>query len=75
MTGWRKVSGVCEYTETEKRTIRSWLKAGLKHSRLPSGMILIRLADIDDYLDKFAVTEAEGSKLDKIVHDVLKEAI
>lgn len=73
--GWAKVSGVCEYTETEKRTVRTWLKAGLKHSRLPSGMILIRLADVDDYLEKFAVAQNEGSKVDRIVADVLREVI
>ena len=73
MTGWRKVSGVCEYTETEKRTVYSWMRNGLKYSRLPSGRILIKLTDVDEFLRRFTVAENEQDKLDRIVSDVLKE--
>ena len=75
MTGWVKVSGASKYVQSEKRTIYSWMKDGLKYSRLPSGRVLIKLSDIDAYLEQFAITEAEGSKLDKIVTAVLREVI
>jgi excisionase family DNA binding protein len=49
------VAGAAEYAGVSVRTFRDWLKDGLKHSKLPSGTILIKPASIDEYLEQFEV--------------------
>jgi hypothetical protein len=43
---------------------------GLKHSKLPSGMILTKQSAIDEYIEKYEVKE---SQIDKIVDEVIKD--
>jgi hypothetical protein len=45
------------------------LKKGLKHSRLPSGTILVRFSDIDEFLESFAVND---DQVDEIVNEILE---
>lgn len=68
--GWAKVKQAARYAGISERTFRPWLKQGLKHSRLPSGTILIRFSDIDAFLEGFA---AEQSRVDEIVADICGE--
>ena len=53
-----------------ERTLRDWLKAGLRHSRLPSGSFLIKKIWLDEYIEGF---EATGNEVDTVVDDVCKE--
>ena len=70
MDGWGKIKRAASYAGVSERTMRDWLKAGgLRHSRLPSGTVLIQFKAIDDYLSRF---EADASQVDNIVKDVLK---
>ena len=46
------------------------MKKGLKHSRLPSGMIRVRYKDIDEYLAGYYVDEK--NIIDEIVDEVIK---
>ena len=66
--GWGKVKQAARYAGVGERTFRDFLKKGLKHSRLPSGTILIRFTDIDAYLESFSVDE---SRVDRIVDAVM----
>ena len=50
--------------------MRDWLKDGLKHSRLPTGTVLIKIAWLDDYLESFAGKE---DQVDKIVNETLRD--
>ena len=68
--GWGKVKTSANYCDTGERTFRDYLNNGLKHSRLPSGTILVKFSDIDAYLEKFAV---QANVTDKIVNDVMKD--
>ena len=43
---------------------------GLKHSRLPSGTVLVKFADIDRFLDRYEVSE---NRVDKVVAEIEKE--
>lgn len=70
MTGWAKPKTAAKYAGISVRTLREWLKTGLKHSRLPGGRILIRYSWIDEFLEKFA---REGSEVDRIVEEVMEE--
>ena len=70
--GWGKINDGAEYAGVSPRTFRSWLKQGHKHSRLPSGRILIKFEDIDDFLDQFEVREPNNSqKLDDLVDEIV----
>jgi excisionase family DNA binding protein len=69
MSGFCKIKKAAEYTGISERTLRDWLKDGLKHSRLPSGTILIKYSWIDEYLESFAAKE---DQVDKIVNETLR---
>ena len=68
MSGWGKIKQAAEYSGMSERTVRDWLKSGLKCSRLPSGTVLIKYAWIDAYLEAFAAKE---DQVDKIVNETL----
>jgi excisionase family DNA binding protein len=71
MEGWAKIRQAATYSGVSVRTFRPWLKKGLKHVRLPSGTILIKFSDIDDFLSKFAVNENEIEQLaDEIMQEI-----
>ncbi len=70
MDGWCKVKTGAEYGAVKEKTFRSWLKEGLKHSRLPSGRILIKYADIDEFLERFEISE---SAIDAAVDAILRD--
>ena len=57
MDQWLKVIKAAEFSGVSERTFRNWLKGGLKFSRLPSGHLLIRTTNIDEYLNQFETTE------------------
>jgi hypothetical protein len=67
--GWGRIKDGAKYSAVKERTFRDWLKAGLKHSRLPSGTILIRYSWIDEFLEKYEVNE---NQVDKIVDETMK---
>lgn len=68
MAGWAKIKTATSYAGVSQRTMRTWLKEGLKHSRLSSGMILIKYEWIDEYLESFGVSE---NQIDEIVDEVI----
>jgi hypothetical protein len=68
--GYTKVKGGAKYGGVSVRTFRGWLTAGLPHFRLSSGTILVAYSDIDAWLERF---RADGSKVDKIVDQVMSE--
>ena len=70
MTGWAKIKLAAEYAGIKDRTMRDWLKDGLKHSRLRSGTVLIKYEWLDAYLEGFAVKE---DQVDKIVSQTLRD--
>jgi len=70
MSGWSKIKSAAKYAGISERTMRDWLKDGLKHSRLPSGTVLIKYAWVDEYLEAFAVKE---DQVDKIVNETMRD--
>ncbi len=70
MTGWAKIKKAAEYSGISERTMRDWLKSGLKCSRLPSGTVLIKYEWLDAYLEAFAGKE---DQVDKIVNETLRD--
>ena len=70
MSGWSKIKPAAKYAGISERTMRDWLKDGLKHSRLPSGTVLIKYAWVDEYLETFA---AKQDQVDMIVNETLRD--
>lgn len=72
MRGWGKVKAAAQYAGISERTFRGWLKQGLKYSQLPSGTILVRFSDIDDFLARFSVND---DRINKLVENVCEELL
>jgi len=53
--GYAKVLQGARYSGVSYNTFRSWLRAGLPHFRLPSGITLVAYTDIDDWVSLFRV--------------------
>jgi hypothetical protein len=53
--GWLQVKSAAAYADVCERTMRSWLKKGLRHSRLPSRTILVKAEWLDEFLENFEV--------------------
>lgn len=73
MHGWGKVKSIAQYSGVSQRTLRNWIKQGLKHSRLPSGAILIQYSAVDQFLKGFEV-EPGSHKIDQIVDGILGQS-
>ena len=69
MEGWASVKNAAKYADVSVRTMREFLKKGLKHSRVSSGMIRIRYNDIDEF---FMPYQASENQIDRIVNGVLR---
>ena len=68
---WGGVRDACNYCGRSERTFRNWLQEGLIHSRLPTGRILVKFSDIDEFLKKYEVTENEVDQaVDKMLADM-----
>ena len=70
MTGWNRIKGAAAYAGVSERTVRSWMKKGLRYSRLESDTVLFSFSWIDQYLKRFEVNE---NIADAIVNEALRE--
>ena len=70
MNGWVKVKEAARYAGISERTLEDWLKNGLRYAQLPSGLRLIKLSWIDEYLENFVRTQ---NKTDEIVNEVFSK--
>jgi hypothetical protein len=71
MDGWAKIKPAAKHAGVSERTLRDWLKMGLRHTRLPSGTILIKFSHLDGFLAQFEVNDNEVDQIaDKILNDL-----
>jgi excisionase family DNA binding protein len=70
MRGWAKPKQIAKYMGLSERTIRSLLKEGLPHIRMPRGGILIKYSDVDEFLSQFYVKQ---NTTDQLVDEVLAD--
>ncbi len=68
-TGWGKIRQAAVYAGVSTRTMRDWLKKGLRHARI-GGCILVRYADIDKFLEQFT---RNINEVDELVTEVLAD--
>ena len=69
--GWLNIKAAATYAGISVRTMRSWLKQGLRYSRLRSGHILIKKEEIDKFLECFEVTDVDS--VGQIVEGIYSE--
>lgn len=67
MKAWGKVKTVAERSDVSPRTVRTWLKEGLPHSKV-RGTILIKFEQLDVFLESYSVSD---NQIDRIVDEVL----
>ena len=72
--GYGKIKEAARYAGVSPRTLRKFLRQGLKHVRLPTGTILIRYGWIDEFLGEFEVGTGQD-RLDKLVEEVTREFV
>jgi|GEM_PF-1455663 len=71
--GWLNTRCAAKYACVSPRTIHNWLKSGLKSSRV-GGLILIRVQDLDAYLEGFTINDPTNSEnVERIVSEVMEE--
>jgi excisionase family DNA binding protein len=49
MRGWAKPKQIAKYMDLSERTVRSLLKKGLPHIRMPTGTTLVKYSEVDEY--------------------------
>lgn len=69
MKGWLKIKAASAYSGVSPRTVRKWLKQGLKHSRLSSGTVIISFDAVDEFLSSF---EVQNDEVERIVEELEK---
>jgi excisionase family DNA binding protein len=67
--GWLRIKAAAKYAGVSESTFRRWLRKGLRHSKLPSGMILIHIEAIDEFLESYEVRE----DIQELLDDALSE--
>jgi len=68
--GWVKITNAAKYAGVSRRTIWTWLKEGLRYSRLPSNLILIKREWIDEFIenvDEIKTTNIPDSYIGKLI--------
>jgi len=70
MQGWFSIRSAAGYCDTSVRTLRGWLRSGLKHSRIKGGKVLVKATDLDDFLSAY---EVRGDEVSRIVGKIEKE--
>ena len=71
---WLGLRQICQYADISERTLRAWIHSPA--DPLPAvrvaGKILVRLGDLDAWLEKHRVRPLETVDLDRIVKGVLR---
>lgn len=68
MDGWLRIRDASKYASVSERTLREWLRQGLKHSKI-RGLILLKPSWIDEFIEGFA---GSSNKADEIANSCLK---
>lgn len=71
--GWAKIKDAARYAGIGDKTFRKWLKKGLRYSKAPTGVLLVKLDDIDAFLMEFEVLETD--EVSGIVDSVMSEFV
>jgi len=68
--GFGKIQDCARYAGISVRTFRKWLRMGLSYSKMPTGAILIKFKNIDEFIEKFRI---DRNEVDRLVDEVMRE--
>ena len=69
--GWLRPGEIAVYAGVCGRTVRSWIKQGLPHSRV-RGVVLVRREALDAWLECHAVDTTQNAlRIDQLVAETL----
>lgn len=70
MEGWLTVKKAAKHASVCDRTLREWLKNGLRHSRLNQRTILIKAEWLDEFLEAYAVQNQPSKTINEIIKSI-----
>lgn len=70
MKGWLRPKAAAAYCDVGERTLRAWLKEGLRSSKI-RGTTLIKVTWLDQFISEREVSQ--HNELERIVDEVVKE--
>ncbi len=65
---WMRISTAAHYADVSERTIRDWVKEGLRHARRTRKLILIKTSDLDDYLENFVIAQGDDDIIQEMIN-------
>lgn len=68
---WLTLAGAAVHASVSKRTVSKWLKDGLRHARLSSNSVRIKVADLDAYIERFCTNTVD---IDEQVRSAMAKA-
>ena len=68
--GWLRPKQAAEYCGVSERTLREWLKGGLRCVR-KGNIVLIKVEWFDSFLEGFE-TDDQGFEIDRLVDDMVE---
>ncbi len=68
MKGWMRPMTAANYADVSLRTMRNWLAAGLRHSRV-NGVVLISKEHLDEWLE---TASCDPGGLGRMVDEVMR---
>jgi predicted site-specific integrase-resolvase len=69
MSGWFRIPQAAEYAGVSPRTLREWMREGLKYSRI-HGIVLLKPEWIDEFVERFAGT---SNRADEIAEGLMRK--
>lgn len=69
MQEWHKIKPAAEFSGIKERTMRTWMKKGLRYSRV-NGTVLFSVKWLNEFIESHEVTDE--NKLDQLVNETVK---
>lgn len=69
--GWLRPAAAAEYASVSERTVRTWLRDGLRSVRV-RGVVLVKVSWLDDFLEAHEQIGGEMD-LDRIVNEIVAD--
>ena len=71
--GWAKPKSAAEYADVSEGIIREWMKSGLPYADVSERITLIRLVDLDRFLESRVKTRNDvETAVDDVITSMLK---
>lgn len=70
--GWVKPKGAAVYADVSEESIRTWMREGLPHAAVSERITLIRIDDLDNFIEaKLQTRNNVDSTIDEVVSSIM----